>query len=153
MMPRKIRMTAFQNGYDITLKEAKGFYEVYWDVFKGLAALGKKLEGILAKQGYILNDFGYALYPDKPYKALNYLIQSSVTGLMHLLKMLFFEKCPWALFTAIIHDEVVIMVPIDRQEETRRLFYEAVDELNHMLGWTVKVRCGYKEGGNLYEAK
>jgi hypothetical protein len=153
MMPKKIKLTAFLNGYNITMAEAKGFYTLYWDIFKGMDALGKKLQQIHKKQGFIVNDFGYALYPNKAHKCLNYLIQSSVSGLMHMLKVLFFERAPWALFIAVIHDEILFSVPIDRREETQRLFFEAVAQLNAMLNWTVRIRCGYKEGEDFFSAK
>lgn len=153
MGPKNLVLQAAINRFTMTLKETRMFYRTFWDTFPRVEALSIKLQKMYEKQGYLQNDFGYILYPSKPHKCLNYLIQSSVTGLMHVFKSLFFTACPWVFFMAVIHDEILFEVPEDRLEETKRIFYECVDELNTILNWTVNLRFGWKEGKDWYEAK
>lgn len=153
MGPERLVLTALENGFTLILPAAKTFYKQYWTTFPRVKALANKLEALYKKQGFIQNDFGYCLYPSDSYKCLNYLIQSSVTGLMHLFKKIFFEKCPWAEFITVIHDEILFEVPDELLAETRRLFDESVIELNKILNWSVNMRFGWVEGKTWFEAK
>jgi len=151
--PKNMILFAAENGFEMSLAETRAFFKLYWDTFPRVRLLAKKLEKMYKEKGYIQNEFGFCLYPSDAYKCLNYLIQSSVTGLMHVLKGLYFNRNPWIDFVLIMHDELVFQVPEHRQEEAKRIYFECVDELNKMLGWSVQMRFGWNTGKTLYECK
>lgn len=153
MGPKKMVKQAFNAGYQLSLADAKGFYKAYWGMFASVARLRDTLAAKYAREGVLVNQFGYALYPDSEHKALNYWIQSSVSGIINLLCMIFFKKCEWAEFVTIIHDEKIIQIPEDKVEETRLVLEESVNELNKILNWSVKIKTGFAVGKTLYEAK
>lgn len=152
MGPRKLVKQAYDAGYSIDYRTAKEFYNAYWRLFARVKAFGDRLEGIYSQKGYLVNDFGYRLVPDQPYKCLNYFIQSTVSGIMHVLCEKFFTLCPWAEFLTVIHDEVIIEVPEGRLEAAKLLMRQAEESLNADLGWTVKVRVGWAHGRDWYAA-
>lgn len=153
MGPKKFQAAAYDAGHNITLKEAQGFYSTYWTLFTGLRVFAAHCERQYKAKGYLVNDFGYRLVPDQPFKSFNYVIQSSVSGIMHVIAAQFFARAPFCAFLFVIHDEVVFSCPEGRVEEARAAMQGATDALNEMLGWKVKVRVGFKTGTNLYEAK
>ncbi len=153
MGPKKLVKSAYEKGHVLPLKTAQEFFKAYWTLFAGVKDLGNRLEQKFKRDGYLVNPFGYRLIPDPSYKALNYFIQSSVSGLMHVLCAKFFALCPYAEFVTVIHDELIIEVPEHKQEEAKQLFYQAVDSLNNDLNWSVKIRCGWVTGGNWFTAK
>jgi hypothetical protein len=153
MGPRKLVTQAYDSGHIIDFKTAKEFYNQYWALFGDVQKLAKLLEAKFTRDKYLINPFGYRLKPDKPYKALNYFIQSSVSGIMHILCAKYFAVCPWAEFVTIIHDELVQFVPIDRLEEAKAGMKQAEASLNADLKWSVNIRVGWAEGKDLYEAK
>ena len=153
MGPRKFQATAYDAGYIISFTEAKEFFQAYWRLFAGVKLFADKCAAGFKLKGYMVNDFGYRLLPDKDYKAFNYFIQSSVSGIMHVLCAQFFALAPFCTFLLVIHDEVIFSCPADRVEQARAAMKRAEDELNNMLQWRVRVRVGFKAGGSLYEAK
>lgn len=153
MGPQKMALEAFRAGFELTNKEAKAFFLAYWGLIKDVKKLNDELVDIATKTGYLINPFGYRCVPDPLYKAMNYFIQSSINGLIAILCAKFFAVCEHAKFITIIHDEVIFQIPKDKTEEARALFDSAVESLNEDLGWSVKIRTGWKEGNNLYEAK
>lgn len=153
MGPNKIVESAFKAGYIISLKDAQAFFREYWKLFSDVKRLGKKLQNDFKFHAELRNVFGYRLIPDKDYKALNYVIQSTVSGLIMLLCKEFFESCTYAKFVTVIHDEIIFEVEEDKLEESKTKFYKAVEEVNRILGWKTQVRCGFVDGSNFYEAK
>ena len=153
MGPKHMVESAFKDGHTLSLKEAKSFFNAYWNLFSKVKYLGTTLENKFKKDGYILNPFGYRLIPDPSYKSLNYFIQSSVSGLINALCTKFFTIFPCAKFVTCIHDEIIFEVPISMLEDSKIAFNRALDSLNEDLGWEVKVRCGWKEGRDMFEAK
>lgn len=153
MGPRKLVKAAYDAGYIISLKTAQEFYKAYWALFSDVWDFGKRLERIFVNKGFLVNDFGYRLIPDAPYKCLNYYIQSSVSGIMNVLNEKFFSLCPFATYITTIHDEVLFEVPTPRLAEAKVLMQAAESSLNQDLAWSVKVRVGWAEGSNWYEAK
>lgn len=153
MGARKFQSAAYDAGYNISFSEAKGFFQSYWSTFPRVRQFADKCAAGFKSRGYLVNDFGYRLLPDKEHKAFNYWIQSSVSGIMHVLCAQFFALAPFCTFLLVIHDEVIFSCPVDRVEEARAAMRQAEDQLNAMLQWRVRVRVGFKAGGNLYEAK
>jgi len=153
MGPRKLVKSASDAGHILPLKTAKDFYSAHWALFSGVQAFGKRLEAIFQRQGYLVNDFGYRLIPDAEYKCLNYFIQSSVSGVMHVLCEKFFSVCDFARFITVIHDEVIMEIPLEKLAEAKQFMRNAEESLNSDLGWSVRIRVGWAEGKNWYEAK
>ncbi len=153
MGPKKLVKSAYDAGHILPLKVAQEFYKAHWALFSDVWDFGKRLERIFVAKGFLVNDFGYRLIPDAPYKCLNYYIQSSVSGIMNVLNEKFFSLCPFATYITTIHDEVLFEVPTCRLAEAKVLMQSAESSLNQDLAWTVKVRVGWAEGSNWYEAK
>lgn len=149
----KMVANAFKAGYTLPETEARAFGKAYWKLFSDIKKLSKKLEAEVKMKGSLITPFGYRLTPDKPYKALAWYIQSCVSGIINVLAIKYFTTFPDAELKTIIHDELVFQVPIDKVDEAKAHFYKVVDSLNNDLNWSIKVRCGWKEGRNFYEAK
>lgn len=152
MQPRKMVKQMYENGVSISFKDAKAFYEAYWQLFSGVRRLADRLEFQIKQDGAMVNEFGYRLTPE-PRKAFNYLIQSSVSGIIHILTAKLFAIAPYARFLTVIHDEILAECPIDKLEEFRQAKDEATRLLNEELGWTTQVRVGFKSGLTWMEAK
>jgi len=145
---------AFDRGYSLSLPHAQKFHTAFWyQLFPDVRRLGERLYDIVDRTGYLVNDFGFRMVPERPDLALNYLIQSSVSGIMNVLAAKFFTICPEAEYLGTIHDEIVGECKADRVEHVKSKFYEAVDSLNIDLGWKIAIRCGFVTGRNWYEAK
>jgi DNA polymerase I-like protein with 3'-5' exonuclease and polymerase domains len=151
--PKSMQEHGAKAGYKLTQAECRAFKDAYWDRFRGVDRFSKSLIRKWQKDGYIVNPFGYRCLPDADYKVMNAFIQSSLSGLMKVLSMKFFEVCKYAEFIAVIHDEICMQIPIDRQEEAKKLWDMAVDSLNADLAWTVPIRTGWVNGKSLFEAK
>lgn len=153
MGAKKMVVNAFKAGYTLSEQDAKKFSNAYWKLFSHIKKFSKKLEAEVKIKGALVTPFGYRLTPPQPYKALAWYIQSCVSGIINVLAIKFFTTYPHAELKTIIHDELIIEIPDDRLEEAKAHFFKAVDSLNDDLGWSIKVRCGWKSGRNLYDAK
>lgn len=153
MGPEKMVLSAFQAGFDLSLKEARQFFKAYWKLIKNVKGLSEMLTEEATRTGYLVNTFGYRSVPDPFYKSLNYFIQSSINGLISCLAMKYAAICPYAQFVTVIHDEIIYMIRKDKLAEAKVLWDNAVKSLNDDLGWSVQIRSGWAEGNNLYEAK
>lgn len=151
--PKSMISHAEGKGYSLTVAEARGFKQSYWELFSGVEAFSRKLIRQWHKDGAIVNPFGYRCLPDADYKVMNSFIQSSVSGLMKLICVKFFAVCNWVEFVVIIHDEIILQVPEDRLDEAKALWDATIDSVNEDLGWDVKVRAGWSPGKDLYSAK
>jgi hypothetical protein len=158
MGPRKMVTTARDHGHLITYKDAKAFHTAYWkEIYSDLGLYADKQQAILKSVGYLVNQFGYRLVPDSPHKAFNYMIQSSVSGIINLLDGIFEVLCHNAdldvTFITIIHDELIYRIADKDLADTQKMMDAAVVELNRILAWDVNIRTGWEEGKTLYEAK
>lgn len=153
MGAKKLVLTGQQNGFDISEKDAKQFIKLYWETFPRLKLLGEKLAEQYALRGYLQNEFGYVLYPSAPYKCLNSIIQSTVSGLISALCQVFFSSCSDAIFMFVWHDEIIFEVPDDKLTEVKARYFECIDHINRQLGWSVPIRFNWTEGKTLYECK
>lgn len=152
MGPKKMVKQAYEKGHVITLAQAKEFYKRYWDLFKGVRALARKLQRKVEKNGWIVNPFGYRLTPE-PHKSFNAYIQSTVSGIMHLYGHYLYEQAPYAEFITCIHDEFLSEVPDGKVDLFREDVQKAADKLNDKLKWSVDIRVGFAAGKDWYEAK
>lgn len=153
MGPKKLVQTAYENGYVISFADAKKFFKLYWSLFDRVAQFGKLLQVEYKIKGFIVNQFGYRLVPEKEHTCLNYTIQSSVSGLINLISYTFFQLAPWVELVSVIHDELLLQVNADRIDEAKQCMEDAVAYVNKILNWSVNVRTGWVVGSNLYTAK
>lgn len=145
---------AADQGEHLEFQTSKTLHHQFWfELFPNVRMLGERLEVQLKRQGYLLNEFGYRMLPERESLALNYTIQSSVSGIIKLFDELVLEEAPWATWVTVIHDEQVWEVPAERLEEFRLAVQRATQRLNEFLNWTVEIRTGFAPGNNLYEAK
>lgn len=151
MGPKKMVKQAYDFGFQLSLRDAKAFHKNYWTLFSGVKRLADKLAYKVENDGHIINPFGYRLTPS-PHKALNYFIQSSVSGLLHVYTAKLMAAAPWARYVTCIHDELILDVPEDRLEEFAKAKTISVDSLNDDLGWDIKIRMGFKPGNNWFTA-
>jgi DNA polymerase I-like protein with 3'-5' exonuclease and polymerase domains len=152
MGPKKFVKQAYDAGYIVDQKSAKGFYLSYWNLFSGVRRFADKLTKIVEHDGYLVNPFGYRLTPS-PFKAFNAYIQSSVSGIMHVFTAKLMAAAPYAHYVTLIHDELLISVPEDKLEQFRHDKDLATQSLNDDLQWSVAVRTGFVAGRTWYEAK
>lgn len=153
MGPKKMVKSAYDKGYHLTLKDAKEFYNNYWAWCPKVRKLSDDLTTKFNRDGYLVNDFGFRLVPDSDYKALNYWIQSSVSGVINALWLKFAALAPYAEFITIIHDELLFTVNRLDVVRAKEAMTQALESLNNDLGWSVKVRTGWVVGNNFAEAK
>lgn len=155
MGPAKLVKQAYTNGYTINKSQATQFFNAYWTLFERVRSLGLWLEQDYKKRGYITNPFGYRLVPHhkESYKCLNYFIQSSISGMMHVICDKFFTVTPYAQMKTVIHDEIVMDIPSDKLDDARALMNKSVEHMNNELKWSVPVRTGWAVGDEWYSAK
>lgn len=152
MGAQKMCKQMYDQGFQLDLKTAKTFRDNYWQLFKGVKRLASRLSLQVEQDGFLVNPFGYRLVPDA-HKAFNFFIQSSVSGIMHILNAKLFHLADYAKFITVIHDEIVVDVPTNRLEEFRQHVKIATKSLNDDLKWSVEIRTGFAPGANWYEAK
>lgn len=152
MQPKKMIKQMYDQGYELSLKNAKDFYDNYWTLFKEVRSLINRLEKQVRADGYLINPFGYRMTPE-PRKAFNYFIQSSVSGIMHVYTIKLMAAAPYADFITCIHDELLMEVDDDKVEQFRIDAQRATDSLNEDLNWSVNIRTGFVPGKTWYEAK
>ncbi len=152
MGPKKMCKSAYDNGYELNFKTAKEFHSVYWLLFRGIRTFADRLSAQMARDGYIVNPFGYRFVCPEV-KAYNYFCQSTVSGVMHVFNAKLFAMAPWAFYISTIHDEVLVEVPLNRLEEFKKIKELCTQSLNEDLNWTVPIRTGWATGPSWYEAK
>lgn len=152
MGPKKMVTQCYDRGVVIPFPTAKRFHQKTWETFAGVRRFADYCALKVKRDGYLINPFGYRLTPT-PFRAFNYMIQSSVSGIIHVLIAKLFAIAPYSTLVTIIHDELIIDVPINRIEDLRRDVQSAADSLNEDLKWTVNIRVGFAIGATLYEAK
>jgi hypothetical protein len=153
-----------QFGIDMNPKQCKDVYNGFWLTFPLVKALVNKCTTKAAEKGFIANEFGYRVtFPMGPkgfeytHKACNYLIQSTVSGIMHMFNYAFFqlahEAGVYIEFITVIHDETVVSVAKSDIDKLKTIQEKAVLSLNNRLKWSVPIRVGFNIGEDFYEMK
>lgn len=150
--PKKMVKQCYERGYDLPLNTARQFHQRTWETFDGVRRFRDYCALKIKKDGYLVNAFGYRIVCSE-FKSFNAFIQSSVSGLMHVLIMKLFAIAPWAKLVTVIHDELVVDVPEHRKEDFQKALREASESLNEDLKWSCDVRVGCAFGRDWYEAK
>lgn len=153
-MPKGMVTFAYDQGFSLSLKDAQDFWKAYWyELFPDVRKLSERLQATFKRRGYLVNEFGYRMVPERASLCLNYQIQSSVSGIMKVYEEKLFAAAPFAQYKGTIHDEVIPQYPIAKREDMRAAAQRATDSLNKDLNWTVNIRTGFAVGSNFYEAK
>lgn len=141
-------------GFSLDIQTSKEMHHAVWfTLFPAVRVLGERLEVQFKRQGYLVNEFGYRMVPERDTLCLNYLIQSSVSGIIKLFDDFIQREAPKATWVTCIHDEQIWEVPTERVEDFKACVERATVKLNQHLGWSVEIRTGFKPGLSLYEAK
>jgi hypothetical protein len=151
MGPKKLIKQAYDGGFLISEKDARASYKSYWTMFQDIKRYADSLAKVRASGKPLYNLFGYRLVPPE-FKSYNYMIQSSLSGLISYYTMLMM-KADYVKHVTCIHDEVGFSVPENKLEDFRKHFDQCVDDMNRELNWSVKVRFGWKVADNLYDIK
>lgn len=153
-MPGGMVSFAYDQGLSLTPKDAQEFWRAYWyDLFPDVRKLSDRLRATFKRRGYLVNEFGYRMVPERDSLCLNYHIQSSVSGIMKVYEEKLFTAAPFAQYKGTIHDEVIPQYPIGQREAMKVAAQRATDSLNKDLNWTVNIRTGFEVGANFFEAK
>ena len=155
-----------QEQFGITMgpSQCREVYDGFWNTFPLVRALVIKCSNRAAAQGFIANEFGYRVtFPTGPkgfeytHKACNYLIQSTVSGIMHMFNFALFDFARQAgvnmEFITVIHDETVVSILKEDVERVKVFHQNAVKSLNERLKWSVPIRVGFNIGEDFYEMK
>lgn len=152
--PRGMVQHAYDSGLFLKQDAAQEFFKAYWyTLFPGVRALSERLQATFRRRGYLVNEFGYRMVPERESLCFNYQIQSSVSGIMKVYEEKLFAAAPYAEYKGTIHDEVIPQYPTPRREDMRLAAQRATDSLNKDLNWTVNIRTGFVTGSNFFEAK
>lgn len=165
MGPKKVQTQSYEQfSVELSQQEALSIWQGYWSAFSGVKALSDRLQQ-KARHGWIENIFGYRITfdtsgvkgKDTTHKACNYLIQSTVSGIMHLYTNLMNKNClkrglPFDFIT-VIHDELVLEVDTDKVDSYKAAQQESIDEMNKLINWTVPVLVGFSVGESFYHIK
>lgn len=152
--PRGMVNFARDQGIDLDGRVAKQVHHSFWnELFPKVRMLGERLEVQFKRQGCLVNEFGYRMVPERESLCLNYMIQSSVSGIIKLFDDFVQLEAPKATWVTVIHDEQIWEVPSDRVEDFRICVQRATQRLNDFLKWSVEIRTGFAPGGTLYDAK
>jgi hypothetical protein len=153
MGPKKLRKTAFENGFTINEDEAYACYNSYWTLFHGVRAFADQMSKRAERLGYLVNEFGFRQGGVEPRKAFNWLIQSTVNPVIILFTQALLQEAPYARLVTIIHDEDIIELPIDKQEHFKAAKERAERQLNNLIKFSVHMRTGLVFGETFYDAK
>lgn len=142
------------SGFDLSLDECREFYESYWGLFPEIKNFADYCASLCKKNnGRMINEFGFTGITE-PRKAFNWVIQSTLSSVLHEFCCLLLEEAPWAQYELCIHDELIFQVPENRVEELKKAKQRAEKRLNEeILNWSVPVRTGWAVGFNLYDCK
>ncbi len=149
----KMVESTFEKGYYVSVDNARHFIRGWWKLMTNVDKIRRGYQLHVKKHGSFMNFFGYRLVPDKPHKAFNYFIQSSVNGVINILCLKHFAICSEEKFIAVIHDEIISQVPIKFLKKSEECFKLALDSLNEDLNWSINIQTGYVTGKDFYEAK
>lgn len=145
---------AADNGEVLSYADSKGLDQAFWDrLYPRVKRLRDKLKLQVEKQGYLVNAFGFRMTPEHSRLALNYKIQSSVSGIIKVVENKLYSVADYAEPGPVIHDEILPMIPVAHLDQFRADVSAAFDSLNKDLNWTVRIRNGFVPGNNLAEAK
>ena len=154
MGPKKLQKTLFESGNDLTMLQCRDAFKAYWKLFNGLRGFIEKRKQLFDDNaGVIVNEFGFRMTQDSNHKAFNSFIQSTVTCLLNIFIEHLCKEAPYAKFITVIHDEVIVSIPVSKIGDFENAKEHATVLLNQDIRWRVPVRTGFVTGKDLYECK
>jgi DNA polymerase I-like protein with 3'-5' exonuclease and polymerase domains len=152
--PKGMVSFASDNGEVISFAEAKEVHKTFWrKLYPKVGKLADAMVALVERQGFLVNAFGFRMTPEQPRLALNYRIQSSVSGIIKIAENKLYKLADYAIPGPVIHDEILPQIPDDKVDLFRADVTKAFESLNSDLKWTVEIRNGFVPGNNLSEAK
>lgn len=125
---------------DLSPRQAQGHLNLFFEVFPGVRRWQFKASSSAREAGYILTAMGRRIALPKTgawTRSLNYPVQGTAAeGLKHAL-ILLHQALPSVngKLVCIVHDEIVIEVPQDREQEAKAVLQTAmIDGMRHVLG-------------------
>ena len=150
--PKKIQETLTQAGEVVTFDECQELFNIFWRTFARVDRFKKHITRVNQRQGFLVNLFGFRGTPAHK-DSLNWLIQSSLNGVVLLFLEKIYANSPRFIFTQFMHDEIIGQIPVGTREEFLSAHKKAVQELNNDLQWNVPIRFGCSFGSNYLEIK
>lgn len=140
----------------MTKKEISDVYEGFWNSLPQ----AKQLRDYLAyefKKAYeqgrcYVSPLGFPLPTADSHKGLNYCVQSGVSSWIRYMNQTLFANEHYKL-VAIIHDELVVMVPESMIEAYKKDLYNAEKACNEHFGFQYPLKLGFNVARNFYEFK
>lgn len=146
-----VHRNLMKEGIELTIWEAERLVTAYWRTFRKVEQLAKRLRELNRKQGHLRNVCGLIIrVPDPEYKDLfNRFIQSSGHSVLEL----------WALeidrlskergiemrpVIVDVHDSTTWQVEKENKEDGRRIFEDALANVNTAIGLSIPVRMEFK---------
>jgi len=125
--PRKLADTA-----GISIEESKAVLNELYEMYPETKTYSNHLMGLAAKQGYIKNLAGRLIIvdPNKPYTALNYMLQSTGRELIAA-AIRDIMKSRWGrMLRLVVHDEIVTVCPTN-------LVDQMIPEVSEMMNTNI----------------
>jgi hypothetical protein len=146
----------FEADVIMTKKEISEIYEGFWNSLPQAKDLRDYLAFEFAKafkEGKCYTSpLGFPLPTADAHKGLNYCVQSGVSSWIRYLNKSLFVNEAYKLI-AIIHDELVVMVPETMIEAYKADLYKAEAECNAHFGFKYPLKLGFNVARNFYEFK
>jgi DNA polymerase I-like protein with 3'-5' exonuclease and polymerase domains len=142
-----------QFGLDFPQHICEKIYTSYWSLFPLVAKAKKREEDYFNRHDYITTEFGFRCHGKGVISAFNSKIQSSISSIMIIETALTLEKAPWAEWVTVIHDSSLYQIPEDKVDLFKQVKMEVENDLNSMLGWSVKILFSEHYGKDWSELK
>ena len=142
-----------QFGLDFPQHICEKIYSSYWSLFPLVAKAKKREEDYFNRHDYITTEFGFRCHGKGVISAFNSKIQSSISSIMVIETALTLEKAPWAEWVTVIHDSSLYQIPEDKVDLFKQVKMEVENDLNSMLGWSVKILFSEHYGKDWSELK
>jgi len=150
------------NNAGISFEETKKIWYGFWDSIPDVARFRDSAQAYFEQckkdKKPAVNAFGFIIPSGDPHKAMNYIIQSSLSAwIRELLKRLYQNNIigvnndSLAWLVCVVHDELVVEVDKESVEEYREGLMKTVEDTNKYFGLKYPLELGFNTGSNFYE--
>lgn len=151
-MPKKIHETLSLAGESISLSECQDLYDTFWRTFSKITRFKEYITKLNKRQGHLVSLFGFRGTPH-PKDSFNWTIQSSLNGVIINFLSILNKNFPEMNFHTLIHDEIILDIPEDSEDDFRLAHKQSQNDLNKLLEWSVESRFGLNFGKNYLTIK
>jgi DNA polymerase I-like protein with 3'-5' exonuclease and polymerase domains len=141
-----------KDGIPTTRDEADNYVRAYWKKFRKVAEFNYRLKELNRKQGYIRNIIGRIIrVPNPEYKDLsNRVIQSSAHDVLilwveEIYRQARIKNIPIKPILLDCHDSTSNQAPTEHKESLKRVYADALSEINNQLDLCVTIKADIKE--------